>query len=92
MRAGFAVPKRLGPAVVRNRMKRILRETWRQHPLVGNADVARIYEARQQVLTVMIVVRSGDRDALRLRQDLTHAIDRLDALRPVTSSEGELRG
>lgn len=29
-RLGIAVPKKLGGAVVRNRMKRRLRETWRQ--------------------------------------------------------------
>ena len=29
-RLGLAVPRSLGPAVVRNRLKRILREAWRE--------------------------------------------------------------
>ncbi len=40
-RVGFAAGKRLGSAVVRNRMKRLLREAYRreQHRLVGGVDL-----------------------------------------------------
>lgn len=40
-RVGFAAGKRLGSAVVRNRVKRLLREAYRleQHRLVGGMDL-----------------------------------------------------
>lgn len=40
-RVGFAAGKRLGPAVVRNRVKRLLREAYRlnQHRLVDGVDL-----------------------------------------------------
>lgn len=40
-RVGFAAGKRLGSAVVRNRVKRLLREAYRlnQHRLIGGGDI-----------------------------------------------------
>lgn len=32
-RIGFAAGKKLGPAVVRNRLKRVMREAWRLYPI-----------------------------------------------------------
>ncbi len=55
-RLGLAVPRAVGTAVVRNRMKRLLRETWRQvlpdvpsgrdYVLVARAGLAEPAEAR----------------------------------------------
>lgn len=49
-RVGFAAGKRLGSAVVRNRIKRLLREAYRleQHRLVGGMDL--IIVGRQALL------------------------------------------
>jgi len=40
----------------------------------------------------MIIVRSMAKDRAAVRQDLIHAIDRLDAFQPLPSSEREFRG
>ena len=55
-RLGLAVPRSVGPAVVRNRMKRLLREAWREllpsvpggrdYVLVARPGIAEPAEAR----------------------------------------------
>lgn len=49
-RVGFAAGKRLGPAVVRNRMKRLMREAYRHHQanLVSGVDLVLV--ARQPLV------------------------------------------
>jgi len=48
-RIGFAVSKKVGPAVVRNRIKRILRETFRKHKELFPPGCDLIFIPRSQV-------------------------------------------
>ncbi len=50
-RVGFAAGKRLGPAVVRNRLKRLLREAYRLHQDKFITGVDLVLVARQPLLT-----------------------------------------
>lgn len=53
-RVGFAAGKRLGPAVVRNRLKRLMRETYRhnQEKIITNIDLVLV--ARQPLMQANI--------------------------------------
>ena len=62
-RVGFSVSKRLGSAVVRNRVKRALREAFRLHEgrVRGHTDM--VFIARQPILEVL------DEGGLRALED-----------------------
>jgi len=64
MRLGITVPKRLGGAVVRNRIKRRIREVFRHHrqELPGGWDI--VLNPRQRTATVAYPVL--ERELLRL--------------------------
>jgi ribonuclease P protein component len=65
-RLGLAIPKALGPAVQRNRLKRQLREAWRMKPVPAGRDY-------------VLVARAGLPDAVEVRglQWLRERIDEL---------------
>ena len=67
MRLGITVPKRLGGAVVRNRIKRRVREVFRQHrqELPGGWDV--VLNPRRSAASVAF--RVLERELLRLFPD-----------------------
>lgn len=78
IRAGFAVPKKTGNAVQRNRIRRIMREVWRQHPRVTNPELIQELVQRNEVVTAMVLFRSTRDDLSRIPHDLTDAIARLE--------------
>ncbi|GMQ81641.1 MAG: ribonuclease P protein component [Rhodothermia bacterium] len=75
LQVGFAVSRSIGGAVTRNRVKRILRETFR-HNLRGFTEKL---SNRKDVLTMMIVVRRLPADDSRLKRDLLDSIEQLVA-------------
>jgi len=75
-RIGFAVGKRLGGAVVRNRVKRRLRDIARQLQLAPGVDVVLI--ARAPAVTATYD---------ELRQAVVRVLDRAQALRTPTGGE-----
>ena len=73
LQVGFAVGKSTGGAVVRNRVKRILREVYRMNQRV----LVDLFSERPDVLTMMIVYRGNPADEEALRTDLAGALSRL---------------
>ncbi|MCH8276937.1 MAG: ribonuclease P protein component [Bacteroidetes bacterium] len=73
LQVGFAVGKSTGGAVVRNRVKRILREVYRMNQRV----LVDLFSERPDVLTMMIVYRGNPADEEALRADLAGALSRL---------------
>jgi len=74
IKVGFAVGRRTGNAVSRNRLKRIMREVYRAHQ-EGLID---LFSRRDDVLTIMIVVRGDPNEARkRMARDLPVALARL---------------
>jgi len=72
VRAGFAVPKKTGHAVRRNRIRRIMRETWREkYSFRGEEDtLAADNVAQTDVLTVMFLFRNPGATEEDLRRDM----------------------
>lgn len=64
-RLGIAATRKLGPAVVRNRAKRLVRELFRHHKPVGSVDV--VVVARREML---------DAPYTRLEVEFRHLLDR----------------
>jgi ribonuclease P protein component len=76
-RVGFTVSKKVGNAVVRNRVRRRLREIARQViPAQARADLDYVLVGRQAALA---------RDFGQMRQDLVEALKRLKALAAVAT-------
>ena len=76
LQVGFAVSRSIGGAVTRNRVKRVLRETFR-HNLQG---VTEKLSNQKDVLTMMIVVRRLPADESRLQRDLLDSLEQLVAV------------
>ena len=74
LQVGFAVRRTVGGAVVRNRTKRILREVFRTH----NQRLLDHLSDREDVLTVMVVVRHLPDDEDVLRHDLIDSLHSLE--------------
>lgn len=89
LQVGFA-PGRLGSAVRRNRVRRVLRAVYRIH----QEDLVRLFADSPFVLTVMILYREGpDKPEKTIRRDLPVAMSELERrLRGETSVSAELRG
>lgn len=64
--------------MVRNRIRRIMREVWRQHPHVTDPAVLQELTRRREVVTAMVLFRSTRDDLPRIPHDLTDAIARLE--------------
>ena len=76
VRVGFTVSKKVGNAVVRNRVRRRLREIARQvMPDQARADLDYVLVGRQGAL---------ERDFGQMRQELVEALKRLKALAVAT--------
>jgi ribonuclease P protein component len=76
VRVGFTVSKKVGNAVVRNRVRRRLREIARQvMPDQARADLDYVLVGRQAAL---------ERDFAQMRQELVEALKRLKALAVAT--------
>lgn len=74
VRVGFTVSRKVGNAVVRNRVRRRLREIARQViPAQAKSDLDYVLVGRQGAI---------DRDFALLRQELVEALRRLKALGP----------
>ena len=74
LQVGFAPGRRARTNAGRTRLRRLLRETFRQHqgPLLDRAD------GRPDALTVMVLFRGREATASEdLRRDLPRALDRL---------------
>lgn len=77
IRVGFTVSRKVGNAVVRNRVRRRLRETAREViPGRARRDLDYVLVGRQAAI---------DRDFAALRQELFEALKRLKALAPTSS-------
>jgi ribonuclease P protein component len=74
LQVGFAPGRRLRTAVVRNRVRRILRETFRVHQHL----LLRRPAKREELLVVMVLFRADPAQAARcVPQDLPEALHRL---------------
>lgn len=62
----------------RNRIRRIMKEVWRQHPRITDPDLLKALTERQEVVTAMVLFRSTPGDLPRIPHDLTDAIARLE--------------
>lgn len=73
LQVGFAVGRSTGNAVVRNRVKRIMREVYRgsQFSLID------LFSKKPEVLTLMVVFRGDANDEEALRADLFQAFHQL---------------
>jgi ribonuclease P protein component len=77
IRVGFTVSRKVGNAVVRNRVRRRLREAARQViPGQARPDLDYVLVGRQAAIA---------RDFANLRQELVEALKRLKALAPTSS-------
>lgn len=72
---GFAVGRRVGPAVVRNRLKRVMREAFRLHQH-GLAD---LLAQRDEVLTLMVLYRGASDGEAAIQRALPEALRRVEA-------------
>lgn len=74
LQVGFAPGRGARTAVVRNRIKRILREVYRVH----QHDLIDLFLQRDDVLTLMVLYRGSTEDAPRcIPKDLPAALQRL---------------
>ena len=65
-RLGVAAPRKLGPAVDRNRAKRLAREIFRRHKIAPGYDI--VIVPRREMLDASFVILQADYDrALKLR-------------------------
>ena len=79
-RYGFSVSKRIGKAITRNRVKRLLREVLRLTPLVSGWDI--IFIAR---------LPSANADYASLKKSIDDLLSRAHLLRPKTTVSQRLR-
>lgn len=85
VQVGFSAGRQARRAVVRNRIRRLLRETYRlhQHPLVA------LFRNRSDTLTLMILYRADPAAAREcIRRDLPRALQRLTEQLKNTLLEG----
>ena len=66
-RLGIAATRKMGPAVVRNRAKRLVRELFRHHKPTGGIDV--VIVARREMLDAPYVTLEAEFRALLGRRD-----------------------
>ena len=86
IQVGFAPGGRTSSAVQRNRIRRLLRETYRRHQYV----LRDLVQEPERTLIVMMLFRSDpDRDANNIASDLPNAMERLASSWSGTGRESE---